>query len=104
MEAQPGLPYRLGRHVSPTANHHDAMAAVELALAEAERLAGRPLQELAPRDPDGNIEPLVTIVDDNGGHGGWSLRRSPPPAALRHVRTRVRASDQNVSASAASAL
>ncbi|MFD5922908.1 hypothetical protein ACFVYP_40325 [Kitasatospora sp. NPDC058201] len=30
----------LGWHVAPTANQHDAIAAIELALAEAERLAG----------------------------------------------------------------
>ncbi|MBM7808063.1 hypothetical protein JOD57_003900 [Geodermatophilus bullaregiensis] len=31
--------YELGWHVAPTANQHDAIAAVELALTEAERLA-----------------------------------------------------------------
>src|SRR3954447_9756490 len=45
--------YELGWHVSPTANQHDAIAAVELALTEAERLAGRPLRELAQCDADG---------------------------------------------------
>ncbi len=34
--------YELGWHVAPTANQHDAIAAVELALTEAGRLAGRP--------------------------------------------------------------
>ncbi len=34
--------YELGWHISPTANQHDAIAAIELALAEAERLAGGP--------------------------------------------------------------
>ena len=33
--------YELGWHVSPTANQHDAIAAIELALTEAARLAGR---------------------------------------------------------------
>src|SRR3954454_1211926 len=42
--------YELGWHISPTANQHDAIAAVELALTEAERLAGRPLADLAERD------------------------------------------------------
>jgi hypothetical protein len=52
----------VGRHVSPTGNQHDAVAAVELALAEAQRLAGRPLHELASRDADGSVMPLVRIV------------------------------------------
>lgn len=47
----PGLlvEVRAGWHVSPTANQHDAIAAVELALAEAQRLAGRPLAVLPLR-------------------------------------------------------
>jgi transposase InsO family protein len=59
--------YELGRHVSPTANQHDAIIAIGLALTEAQRLAGKPLVELAARDDDGNVVPLVTIVTDNGG-------------------------------------
>jgi putative transposase len=82
--------------VSPTANQHDAIAAVELALAEAQRLAGRSLRELAPRDADGNVEPLATIVSDNG----WPFRSFRFEAfiathpELRHVRTRVRSPGQ----------
>jgi hypothetical protein len=38
--------YELGWDVSPTGNQHDAISAIELALTEAERLAGRPLREL----------------------------------------------------------
>jgi hypothetical protein len=52
--------YELGWHVSPTANQHYAIAAVELAFTEAERLAGQPLRDLAPRNDDGNVPPLVT--------------------------------------------
>ena len=39
-------------HVSPTANMHDAVTAVELALAETERLLGHPLIDDALVDPD----------------------------------------------------
>ena len=53
--------------MAPTANQHDAIAAIELALAEAARLAGRPLLDLAERDEQGHVVPLVTIVTDNGG-------------------------------------
>ncbi len=47
--------YKLGWHVAPTANSHDAIAAVELALTEAARLTGRPLADLAERDEQGNV-------------------------------------------------
>lgn len=42
--------YELGWHTSPTANMHDAVAAVELAIAGAERLADARLIDLAGRD------------------------------------------------------
>ncbi|MET9880900.1 integrase core domain-containing protein [Actinacidiphila glaucinigra] len=82
-----------------TANQHDAIAAVELALAEAARLAGGPLADLAPRDAAGAVQPLVTIVTDNGGPFR-SFRFEAFIATrpeLRHVRTRVRTPGQNVS-------
>ena len=44
--------YELGWHVSPTQNHHDAIAAVEIALAETERLLGRTLLEHRDRPGD----------------------------------------------------
>jgi transposase InsO family protein len=84
-------------HISPTANQHDAIAAVELALAEAAELAGRPLRELADVDDEGNVVPLVTIVTDNGGPFR-SFRFEAFIAAhpeLRHVRTRVKSPGQN---------
>jgi transposase InsO family protein len=89
--------YELGWHVSPTANQHDAIAAIELAIKEAEVLAGRPLLDLAPRDADGAVQPLVTIVTDNGGPFR-SFRFEAFIAThpeLRHVRTRVRTPGQN---------
>ena len=89
--------YGLGWHVAPTANQHDAIAATELALAEAERLTGSRLVDPAPRDADGTVRPLVTIVTDNGGPFR-SFRFEAFIATrpeLRHVRTRVRAPGQN---------
>ena len=90
--------YELGGHVSPTANQHDAIAAIELALSEAERLAGRRLVDLAPVEEEtGEISPLVTIVTDNGGPFR-SFRFEAFIAAhpeLRHVHTRVRTPGQN---------
>jgi putative transposase len=82
---------------SPTANQHDAICAVELALAEAEQLAGMRLVDLAPPDADGSVLPLITIVTDNGGPFR-SLRFEAFIAIhpeLRHVRTRVRSPGQN---------
>ncbi len=86
--------YELGWHISPTANQHDAITAIELALAEAERLAGARLAALAPRDADGTSSPChdrhrqrrpVPLVPVRGVH------RHPPRAA----RTRVRTPGQN---------
>lgn len=89
--------YELGWHISPTANQHDVITAIELALDEATRLAGRPLVDLASRDEAGAIEPLITIVTDNGGPFR-SFRFEAFIAThpeLRHVRTRVRTPGQN---------
>ena len=59
--------YEFGWHWSPTANQHDAIAGVELALAEAQRLLGGPTLLEHLTDPDtGEIVP-ITLVTDNGG-------------------------------------
>lgn len=89
--------YEYPWHVSPTANKHDAITAVELALAEAAQLLGRPLIDLAPRDAEGNVQPLVTIVTDNGGpfrSFTFEAFIATHPE-LRHVRTRVKTPEQN---------
>src|SRR5690606_12336427 len=89
--------YELGWHTSPTANMHEAVAAVELAIAEAERLAGARLIDLAERDAESNVIPLITIVTDNGGPFR-SFRFEAFIAThpeLRHVRTRVKSPGQN---------
>ena len=54
-----------GWHVSPTQNHRDAICAVELALAETERLLGRTLLDTVIDDQTGEIRP-VCLVTDNG--------------------------------------
>lgn len=83
--------------MSSTANQHDAIGAIELAIKDAELLAGKPLAELAPRDADGTVKLLVTIFTDNGGP--FRSFRSEAFIAtrpeLRHVRTRVRTPRQN---------
>lgn len=85
-------------HLSPTANMHDAVAAVELALAEAAEILGHPLADLVTVDPDsGEVIPVVTIVTDNGGpfrsFTFEAFIASHPE--LTHVRTRVRTPGQN---------
>ncbi|WP_203625795.1 hypothetical protein [Streptomyces sp. SID9913] len=60
-------------------------------------MAGRPLSDLAPCDAEGQVQPLVTVVTDNGGPFR-SFRFEAFIATrpeLRHVRTRVRTSGQN---------
>ena len=91
--------YELGWHMSPTANEHDAVAAVGLALVEAEHLAGRPWAEMTSVDPDTGetMPPLVTIVTDNGGpfrSFRFEAFITTHPE-LRHVRTRVKTPGQN---------
>jgi transposase InsO family protein len=89
--------YEFGWHWSPTANQHDAIAAVELALAEADRLLGDVSLIEHLTDPDtGEIVP-ITLVTDNGGpfrsfRFGALIAATPE---LRHVRTRVRSPGQN---------
>ncbi|PMC74209.1 integrase core domain-containing protein [Brachybacterium sp. UMB0905] len=89
--------YEYPWHISPTANQHDAIEAVELALAEYEALAGAPLIDSCNISPDGEIEPCLTIVTDNGGPFR-SFRFEHFIAShpeLRHVRTRVKSPGQN---------
>lgn len=85
-------------HVSPTASQHDAIDAIELALADYEELFGYPLVAQCPIDAEtGELLPVVTIVTDNGGPFR-SFRFEAFIAThpeLQHVRTRVRTPGQN---------
>lgn len=88
--------YEYGWHVSATANQRDAIAAVELALDEAQRLLGRSVLAHCTDPETGELTP-VTLVTDNGG----PLRAARFHAfiaahpELSHVRTRVRSPGQN---------
>ena len=91
-----------GWHWSPTANQHDAVAAVELALAEAGRLLDGPTLLEYLTDPDtGEIVPITLVTDnvvtDNGGpfRSLVSARSSPPAPSCAHIRTGVRTPGQN---------
>lgn len=87
-----GWPFEL------TANQNDAIAAIELALDERERLFARPLADDCCVDLEtGELLPVVTIMTDNGGpfrsaRFAAFIARRPE---LHHVRTRVRTQGQN---------
>lgn len=82
-------------HLSPTANQHDAITAVELAVADCQTLFGRPLvEDCAVDQGTGEIIPKVTIVTDNGGPFRFEAFIELHPE-LRHVRTRVKTPGQN---------
>jgi putative transposase len=85
-----------GWHWSPSATHRDAIETVELALAEAERLAGRPLIEELTDPVTGEVRQIV-LVTDNGGHfRAFRFEHfCELHPLLRHVRTRVRTPGQN---------
>lgn len=68
--------YEFGWHWSPTANQHDAITAVELALTEAERLLGGPRLGDYHTGPDtGEIVPITLVTDNGGPLAVLSLRR-----------------------------
>jgi transposase InsO family protein len=86
----------LGWHVSTTSNHQDAIETVEQAIAEAERLAGRPLRELLTDPVTGEIRPIA-LVTDNGPcfksvRFAAYIEKRPE---LIHIRTRRKSPNQN---------
>jgi transposase InsO family protein len=69
-----------GWHWSPTANQHDAIAAVEVALAEAQRLLDGPTLLEHLTDPDtGEVVPITLVTDNGGPFRSFRSRRSSPP-------------------------
>jgi len=90
--------YELGWHISPTANQHDAIASIELAITEAESLLGYSLLEAMADPGTGEVVGRpVTIVTDNGGpfRSERFARFIDAHPELHHVRTRVRTPGQN---------
>jgi transposase InsO family protein len=88
--------YEVGWHLSPTANQHDAIAAGELALTEAERLAGRSLREQLTDSATEQLRP-ITVVTDNGGpfRSARFARFIDDHPELTHVRIKARSPGQN---------
>lgn len=79
-------------HVTATKTAGDAVAAMEAALAEAERLLGFPLLEDC-RDPmSGEVHPLILVTDNGSAYKADSFARFiAAHPELAHVRTRYRA-------------
>ncbi len=88
--------YEFGWRPSPTANQHDAVATLEAAIAEAERLAGVSLAAFLTDPATGEIRPIVVVTDNGGPFRSFRFEAfitSRPE--LCHVRTRVRSPGQN---------
>ena len=86
----------LGWHVSTTQNHRDAIETVEQAIAESERLTGRPLAELLTDPVTAEVRPIA-VVTDNGPcfksvRFGAYIEKRPE---LIHIRTRRKSPNQN---------
>jgi hypothetical protein len=67
--------YEFGWHWSPTANQHDAVAGVELAIAEATRLLGASLLETLTDAHTGEVTPVVLVTDNGGPFRSFRIRR-----------------------------
>ncbi len=81
---------------SPTANQHDAIATLEAAIVEAERLAGMPLLDAVTDPQTGEIHPVVVVTDNGGPFRSFRFEAYiAARSELRHVRTRVRSPGQN---------
>lgn len=85
--------YEYGWHIGPTGTDADAIAAVRLAIAEAERLAGVPLVEQITDKTTGEIK----LVTDNGGafKGAAFAAFIASRPELLHIRTRRNSPGQN---------
>ncbi|WP_189062269.1 integrase core domain-containing protein, partial [Longimycelium tulufanense] len=88
--------YEFGWHLATTCNAADAQQAVCVAIAEAERLAGRPLAEQLT-DPETGKVKRIKLVTDNGGafKGAQFAAFIASRPELRHIRTRRKSPGQN---------
>jgi hypothetical protein len=86
-----------GWHISPTCTGADAIEAVRIAIAEAERLSGAPLLSLPPVNPDTGLPHRIKLVTDNGGafKGAAFARFIASRPELLHIHTRANSPGQN---------
>ena len=71
--------YAFGWHLAATANQHDAVAAVELAITETQTLAGAPLLPAVTDKATGEIHPIVLVTDNGGPFTSDRFAASSPP-------------------------
>lgn len=89
--------YEHGWHLAPTCTGTDAIEAVRIAIAEAERLGGAPLTSLLPVNPDTGEVRRIKLVTDNGGafKGAAFAAYIASRPELLHIRTRAKSPGQN---------
>ena len=83
--------------VTPTQTHRDAIASVQAAIDEAERILGRPLLDDLPVDPDTDEPIPIFLVSDNGPcfKAAAFARFIDARPELRHIRTRRKSPQTN---------
>jgi putative transposase len=89
--------YEYGWHIAPTCTGTDAIAAVTVAVAEAERLAGGVALAEQLRDPATGQTRRIKLVTDNGGafKGAAFAAFIASRPELLHIRTRRKSPGQN---------
>jgi transposase InsO family protein len=83
--------------VTPTQTGRDAVAKIEAAIAESERVLGCTLREECLNPETGEIEPLVIVSDNGPGYKSDRFARfvASHNGILAHVRTRYRSPQTN---------
>ena len=89
--------YEYGWHIAPTCTGTDAIAAVQLAIAEAQHLAGGiPLAEQLRDALTGLIRPIKLVTDNGGAFKGAAFAAFiAARPELVHIRTRAKSPGQN---------
>lgn len=89
--------YEHGWHISPTCTGTDAIEAVKIAVAEAERLGGAPLAQLLPACAETGDPARIRLVTDNGPafKGAAFARFIASRPEFLHIRTRAKSPGQN---------
>lgn len=85
-----------GWHIAPTCTGADAIAAVTIAIAEAERLAGCPLEEAICDKATGEVRRIKLVTDNGSAFKGAAFARFiASRTEFVHIRTRRRSPGQN---------
>ena len=89
--------YEHGWHISPTSTGADAIEAVRIAIAEAERPGGAPLLQLLPLRPGTGTPARIKLVTGSGPafKGAAFARFIASRPELAHIRTRAKSPGQN---------